>query len=300
MLPPCHPGRCRIQSTSASCASTARSASKTRGGQVGAPAGSRRAAPPRASCGTQCTAPQLLCAVPPCLPLLTAAAPAPPPNRPPLAQEIAEKAEVSAQRAKEAAAHRKEYLVERASAARDARALRNRGALGRWSLGGGWWLARGLAICRGHGSEPAAAPHTHQPAPARPCACPRRAARARAPGARAQQGKGRRPRHAPGGAQGGWLCDCGGWGAAGVGALRHGHARSSYRAGEGGPRITSCAPQHEHHLTTSPSFVPLPPPQAHDFEAYQDMLRTQAAAAPAGAGERYEQISKFLAGGWCF
>lgn len=48
-------------------------------------------------------------------------------------QEIAAKAEVAAQRAKEAAAHRKELIAERCNAARDARNLRNRGA-GRFSV----------------------------------------------------------------------------------------------------------------------------------------------------------------------
>jgi len=49
-------------------------------------------------------------------------------------------------------------------------------------------------------------------------------------------------------------------------------------------------------LVSSPSK----PAQAHDFEAYQEMLAAQAglSGAPA-AGERYEQISKFLAGGCC-
>jgi hypothetical protein len=37
--------------------------------------------------------------------------------------------------------------------------------------------------------------------------------------------------------------------------------------------------------------------QAHDFEAYQEMLQAQAGASGApAAGERYEQISKFLHG----
>lgn len=46
-----------------------------------------------------------------------------------LLQELAAKAEVAAQRAKEAAAHRKEFIAERCNAARDARNLRNRGAV---------------------------------------------------------------------------------------------------------------------------------------------------------------------------
>jgi hypothetical protein len=48
------------------------------------------------------------------------------------------------------------------------------------------------------------------------------------------------------------------------------------------------------------ALPPLPHPreQAHDFEAYQEMLRAQAGASGApAAGERYEQISKFLQGG---
>lgn len=39
--------------------------------------------------------------------------------------------------------------------------------------------------------------------------------------------------------------------------------------------------------------------QAHDFEAYQDLLRSEPGAAGAGTGagaeERYEAVSKFLA-----
>lgn len=66
-----------------------------------------------------------------CLLLHTPNAPRPAPSRhaaPPL-QEIAQKGEVAAQRAKECSAHRKEFIGERAAAARDARALRNRGVL---------------------------------------------------------------------------------------------------------------------------------------------------------------------------
>lgn len=46
------------------------------------------------------------------------------------------------------------------------------------------------------------------------------------------------------------------------------------------------------------NLFPQLPLQAHDFEAYQEMLAAKAglSGAPA-AGERYEQISKFLAGG---
>lgn len=44
-------------------------------------------------------------------------------------QEIAQKAEVGAQRAKEVSAHRKEVVSERVAAAREARTLRNRGVL---------------------------------------------------------------------------------------------------------------------------------------------------------------------------
>lgn len=50
-------------------------------------------------------------------------------------------------------------------------------------------------------------------------------------------------------------------------------------------------------------YASLPPPpllhmqQAHDFEAYQEMLAAQAVASSTPAmGERYEQISKFLQG----
>lgn len=42
-----------------------------------------------------------------------------------------------------------------------------------------------------------------------------------------------------------------------------------------------------------------PSTQAHDFEAYQELLRAQAASVgAAGGGEKYEQISKFLNGAW--
>lgn len=58
---------------------------------------------------------------------------------PPGLQEIAAKAEVAAQRAKEAQAHRKEFIAERSNAARDARALRNRGG----------WVGRGGLRCGG-------------------------------------------------------------------------------------------------------------------------------------------------------
>lgn len=63
---------------------------------------------------------------PPHQPRLRPGRPSPPPP-PPAPQEIAHKGEVALQKAKEAAAHRKEFLVERANNARDARALRNRG-----------------------------------------------------------------------------------------------------------------------------------------------------------------------------
>ena len=49
--------------------------------------------------------------------------------------------------------------------------------------------------------------------------------------------------------------------------------------------------------------LPRPAPlQAHDFEAYQELLRQQSGLVGAGAGERFEAISKFLHGaeelGW--
>lgn len=64
------------------------------------------------------------------------------------------------------------------------------------------------------------------------------------------------------------------------------------------PHVPSTHPYFSAHAAPCPH-----PKQAHDFEAYQDMLRAQAglSGAPA-AGERYEQISKFLqgAGGACY
>ena len=54
-----------------------------------------------------------------------------------------------------------------------------------------------------------------------------------------------------------------------------------------------------HPPTHFPPFSRTPPLQAHDFEAYQEMLRKQAGiSGAASGGERYEAISKFLQGGW--
>ena len=54
------------------------------------------------------------------------------------------------------------------------------------------------------------------------------------------------------------------------------------------------------HLSAGASQSPRRPPfQAHDFEAYQEMLCAQAATrGESQSGERYEAINKFLQGAW--